>query len=85
MCDNNEKYSIEKYNSIAENYDESFDGKFSARYKEKMFELIKASSGDRVLDVGCGNGSLINRIKHKSNIEAYGVDISPNMINECMK
>jgi len=56
---NNEKHSIEKYNLIAESYDESFDGKFSARYKEKMLELIKVSTGDRVLDVGCGNGSLI--------------------------
>ena len=82
---NNEKHSIEKYNLIAESYDESFDGKFSARYKEKMHGLIKVSTGDRVLDVGCGNGSLIGRIKHMGDITAFGVDISPNMINECKK
>ena len=82
---NNEKYSIKKYNGIAENYDESFDGKFSARYKEKMLELIEVVSGDKVLDVGCGNGSLINRVNQRCNIEAFGVDISPNMINECQK
>ena len=82
---NNEKYSIEKYNGIADNYDESFDGQFSARYKNKMLELFKVSPGDNVLDVGCGNGSLIGRIKQMGDITAFGVDISPNMINECQK
>lgn len=79
----NEKHSIRKYNNIATNYDKSFDGRFTAKFKSKMFELCTVSEGDKVLDVGCGNGSLINAIKQKGNIKVYGIDISPEMIKEC--
>ena len=41
--------------------------------------------GGAALDVGCGSGSLINEIRQKGAIDAYGVDISPNMIEECRK
>ena len=53
------------------------------RYRQKILELCDVSDGDRVLDVGCGNGSLINAIRQKGKIEAHGIDISPNMIEEC--
>ena len=79
----NERYSIEKYDSIANTYDTSFDGKFTAKFKQIMLELCRVSDGDRVLDVGCGNGKLIIEISRKADIKAYGVDISPNMINVC--
>ena len=80
-----EKDSIQKYNSIAQSYDTSFDGKFTAKFKTKLLELCQVSYGAVVLDVGCGNGSLINGISEKANLQAYGVDISPNMIDECRK
>jgi len=79
----NEKNSIRKYNGIAHNYDSTFEGKFTMRYRQKILELCDVSDGDRVLDVGCGNGSLINAIRQKGKIEAHGIDISPNMIEEC--
>jgi ubiquinone/menaquinone biosynthesis C-methylase UbiE len=41
------------------------------------------ADGDKVLDVGCGNGSLIHEISCKAKIHAYGIDLSPNMIKEC--
>lgn len=45
--------------------------------------MIEPADGDKVLDVGCGNGSLIGAIKEKADIVAYGVDVSPGMIEEC--
>lgn len=81
----NEKNSIRKYDSIARDYDETFEGKFTARYKQKILEIFQVPEGGRVLDVGCGNGSLVNAIRQKEKIEAYGIDISPNMIEECRK
>ena len=66
----NEKNSIRKYDSIARNYDETFEGRFTARYKQKILEICEVPNGGRVLDVGCGNGSLINAILHKGNVEA---------------
>ena len=80
-----EKYSVKKYDGIARVYDTAFEGRFTARFISKMLELCKVSDGDMVLDVGCGNGSLINGIRQKGNIKAYGVDLSPNMIEECRK
>ena len=79
----NEKYSIKKYDSIAQNYDTSFDGKFTEKFKNKILELCTVSENDTVLDVGCGNGNLINNINQKGNIKAYGIDISSQMIKEC--
>ncbi|MDR2720140.1 MAG: class I SAM-dependent methyltransferase [Nitrososphaerota archaeon] len=70
---------------MAQNYDSTFDGKFTVKFKRKILEFCKISDGDTILDVGCGNGSLINEINQKGNVKAYGIDISPNMIKECRK
>ena len=40
-----------------------------------------ASKGERVLDVGCGNGSMLFRIIHKYS-ELYGIDIAPSRLEE---
>ena len=79
----NEKNSIRKYDSIAHDYESTFEGKFTARYKQKILELCEVPNGGRVLDIGCGNGSLITAIRQRGKIEAYGIDISPKMIEEC--
>jgi ubiquinone/menaquinone biosynthesis C-methylase UbiE len=79
----NENQSIKKYDSIADEYDTSLDGRFTAKFKKLMIEMSVVSDGDKVLDVGCGNGSLIFEISSKAKIKAYGVDISPNMIKVC--
>ncbi|MCL2797125.1 MAG: methyltransferase domain-containing protein [Firmicutes bacterium] len=78
-----EKNSIKKYDSIAQSYDNSPEGRFTAKFKAKVLELCPVSDGDKVLDVGCGNGDLINAFSQKGDITAFGVDISPNMIAEC--
>jgi ubiquinone/menaquinone biosynthesis C-methylase UbiE len=82
---NNEKYSKENYDRIAQNYDDTFDGKFTKSYKTIIADMVTPQKGDFVLDVGCGNGSLIAAIGKKADISAYGVDIAPKMIEECQK
>ena len=42
------------------------------------------SNGERVLDVGCGNGSMLFRLTHKYS-ELYGVDITPSRLDEARK
>lgn len=46
---------------------------------EITLELIKPSSGKRILDVGCGSGKLVIECA-KRGAEVYGIDISKNMI-----
>lgn len=40
--------------------------------------------GEKLLDVGCGNGSLVFKAKNKFK-EVYGIDISPSRIEEAKK
>lgn len=40
--------------------------------------------GKKLLDVGCGSGSLVFKAKDKFN-EVYGIDISPSRIDEAKK
>ncbi|MDR0919030.1 MAG: class I SAM-dependent methyltransferase [Oscillospiraceae bacterium] len=81
----NEKYSIENYDRIASNYDNTFDGKFTRKFKTEILEIIEPTDGVAILDVGCGNGNLISAIKTKADINAFGIDISSEMIKECKK
>jgi 2-polyprenyl-3-methyl-5-hydroxy-6-metoxy-1,4-benzoquinol methylase len=85
VMNKNERHSIKKYDSIADKYDQTTDGKFTAKFKEKLLKVCTVTNGDKVLDVGCGNGNLIYAISCKAKIRAYGIDISPNMIKECQK
>ena len=57
---------------------------------DDFYRSVTATS-DGIVAVGYsikdsfGNGSLINAIRQRGNVEAYGIDISPNMIEECRK
>lgn len=43
--------------------------------------LSLLDGGDKLLDVGCGNGSLVLKARDKFN-EVYGIDISPTRIEQ---
>ena len=79
----NEKQSIRKYDSIASSYDTSLEGRYTKQFHNEMLKLCKVSKGDRVLDVGCGSGKLIHEISRRAEITAYGMDLSPNMVEVC--
>jgi methionine biosynthesis protein MetW len=46
--------------------------------------IERIEPGSRVLDLGCGNGSLLLQLKGKRRITGYGVEISPEQIIECV-
>lgn len=77
------KLSQVKYDKKAPKYDKTIDGHYTAKFKKKLLETISVSDGEKVLDVGCGNGTLISGISRLAKIHAFGVDISPKMIDEC--
>ncbi len=68
--------SREDYNIIAED----FSAKRSYISDDMRILSEYASSGDGVLDLGCGNGRFFELLKDK-NIKYVGADVSQNLVN----
>ncbi|MCL2217802.1 MAG: class I SAM-dependent methyltransferase [Defluviitaleaceae bacterium] len=75
----NEK-NIKAYDKKADNYDNTHDGKFTEKFKTLLLNTVSVKDGDSVLDVGCGNGTLLSRIATLKSIQGFGTDISSQMI-----
>ncbi|MBB3996265.1 methionine biosynthesis protein MetW [Aureimonas pseudogalii] len=41
--------------------------------------------GSRVLDVGCGDGSLMDRLQQRREVDARGMELSQPGVNECVR
>lgn len=48
---------------------------------KKIVELIPERS--KIIDLGCGNGNLIEMLINKKNVSAIGIDISDSGLSEC--
>jgi demethylmenaquinone methyltransferase/2-methoxy-6-polyprenyl-1,4-benzoquinol methylase/phosphoethanolamine N-methyltransferase len=49
--------------------------------REKLIELAAPAPGEKVLDVGCGTGTLAIAIKRQAGAgEVHGIDASPEMV-----
>jgi trans-aconitate methyltransferase len=53
---------------------------FVAQYGMELISLLQPQKGERILDLGCGTGTLTSEIA-KSGTEVIGIDNSPEMIN----
>lgn len=51
--------SINSYNAKADNYDSTFDGKFTMKFKEILINTISILNGVNVLDIAWGNGTFL--------------------------
>ncbi|MEM9456645.1 MAG: class I SAM-dependent methyltransferase [Myxococcota bacterium] len=73
------------YDAVARDYDEVFDD-IGVRHDEVRWlerHLPAGGARPRVLDIGCGNGSLLQRLAPRLG-DALGVDLSAAMI-ECAR
>jgi len=75
-----ERRAIESYGKIAGTYDDSFEGRFTLPFNQKLTEVVKLPDNGRLLDVACGNGRLLKMLQHKNTFDGYGTDISHDMI-----
>ena len=73
------------YNKIASEYDMSKEGQYTRFHIKELSSIIDLSKGDIVLDVACGNGTLLWELSQKAEIHANGIDISENMIHAAKK
>lgn len=77
---NKTEQSRTAYNQIASHYDASMEGRYTRFHIRELVDTIDPRDGDVVLDVACGNGTLLRELSKKVNIRANGLDISENMI-----
>ncbi len=68
------------YNKIASEYDTSKEGQYTRFHIKELSNTIDLNEGDIVLDVACGNGTLLRELSKRAKIQANGIDISENMI-----
>ncbi len=54
---------------------------FVATHGNPVVELLSPLKGERILDLGCGDGALTEQIQ-AAGAEVYGVDSSPSMIDK---
>ncbi|MEA2541566.1 MAG: hypothetical protein QOH35_2932, partial [Acidobacteriaceae bacterium] len=57
----------------------SGNGRFVALLAESLIEALDPQLGERILDLGCGDGFLTRRIA-ESGATVVGVDSSPQMV-----
>lgn len=77
--------SRECYNRKADNYDNTFDGRFTEKFKKLLADSIMIDPGDNVLDIACGNGTLLKMLSGKYDFKGYGIDISEKMIENAQR
>ena len=57
-------------------------------YQEQKWEHVKAlewiRSGDRVLEIGCGEGSFLSAIKNKYGGEPVGLELNPSAVDKAV-
>lgn len=74
------KYSMEVYDDIAVQFSKTRNGFWS----DLNFLIDYAKSGLKILDLGCGNGRLLNALKDKE-VQYVGVDNSEKLLSEAQK
>lgn len=77
-----EQRSKNSYNKKAQNYDSTFDGKFTVKFKRMLYDNINVNANDVVADIACGNGRFLNMLAKRAPICGYGFDISEKMIEQ---
>ncbi len=75
-----EKRAIRSYGKIADDYDNSFEGRFTLAFNTRLAEIVRVPDGGRLLDIACGNGRLLKMLRQTRRFEGYGTDISEAMV-----
>lgn len=69
-----------KFDKRASKYDQGFEGKLSKRFYRLIYENVILRNGDRVIDIGCGTGTILKTLSGMERIEGHGIDVEPEML-----
>lgn len=75
-----ERRAIRSYGRIADDYDNSSEGRFTLTFNRKLAEVVRVPESGRLLDVACGNGRLLGMLRRTRTFDGYGTDISEAMV-----
>jgi len=81
MADYSERSRI-SYNKKAEGYDSSREGQFTRRVHQLLLPMLNLQTGQSILDVACGTGSLLAVMNAHTQVKGHGIDISERMIEK---
>lgn len=73
-----------KFDKRASEYDDGFEGKLSKKFYKLLLNQVELNHGVKVLDVGCGTGTILKRMSDITDISGYGIDVEEKMINEAV-
>lgn len=73
------------FDKIAEDYNNSSDGRFVKCMYEEIINRVSQIQPETILDLGCGNGNVLAALAKCTNSKLFGLDLSENMINEAKK
>ena len=65
---------------MAQKYDSALKGNYTRPHKEKIIKKAVLRDGDNILDVACGNGYRLGELSKSARVNAFGIDISENMV-----
>jgi len=74
---------LNKVNTMRDNRDYSWDDEEISARPEYPFIEKWITEGSKVIDLGCGNGSLLKTLKDKKNISEFGIEISESGVAIC--
>ena len=69
-----------KFDKRASKYDQGFEGKLSRRFYKLIYDNVILRSGDKVIDIGCGTGTILKTLSEMERIEGHGIDVEPEML-----
>ena len=69
------------FDKYADGYDAGWKGTKSARFYDDLIREVEINTGDRVLDVGCGTGTVLSYMASKTDVSGFGLDISEKMLD----
>jgi len=58
----------------------TIDNPMTSADLDEVVALLAPADGESMLDLACGHGELLRRIRRSASIDAHGVDLSPWMI-----
>ncbi|MDO5559225.1 MAG: class I SAM-dependent methyltransferase [Oscillospiraceae bacterium] len=71
-----------KFDKRACKYDDDYEGKLSEKFYCFVTDNVVLKPNYKILDAGCGTGTILRRLNDKCAVDSYGIDVEENMLKE---